>query len=209
MAGRKSAQSLESRMLRRIRATKSASVFSAMHFLDFGTRSAIDQSLSRLTKQGRLRRVGRGLYDLPRQHPWLGELSPDPEKAAEAVAEKQGLELRLSGAAAANALGLSEQVPAKTIYQTDGRSRKLSLSGQVVELRHRSPRQMALSAEPTGLIVSALKSLGRKHVDSRQLEDLRENLSAGDRRVLLKELPLTPAWMHPHLRHLATGKEVP
>ena len=66
---------------------------------------------------------------------------------------------------------------------------------------------MALSAEPTGLIVSALKSLGRKQVDAGQLGNLRENLSVKDRRVLLKELPLTPAWMHPHLRYLATGKE--
>ena len=68
---------------------------------------------------------------------------------------------------------------------------------------------MALSAQPTGLIVSALKSLGKKHVDRTQLGHLRQNLSAKDRRVLLRELSLTPAWMHPHLRFLATGKEKP
>ena len=209
MAGKKTAQSLDSRVLRRIRATRGAPVFSAVHFLDLGTRAAIDNSLSRLVKTDILRRVGRGLYDLPREHPWLGKLSAKPENAAEAVAAKGGFELRPSGAAAANALGLSEQVPAKTVFQTDGSSRKLSISGQFVELRHRSPRQMALSAQPTSLIVSALKSLGKKHVNTKQLEKLRSDLSAKDRRTLLKELPLVPSWMHPHLRYLSTGKQKP
>ncbi len=207
MSRKKSTQSLEARILKRIRAIKSASVFSAMHFLDFGARASVDKSLSRLAQKGILRRVARGLYDLPRQHPWLGELSANPEKTAEAVALKQGLQLRPSGATAANALGLSEQMPAKTVYHTGGPSRKLNFSGQTVEFRHRSSRQMALSAEPTGLIVSALKSLGKARVDHTQLAKLCHDLSAKDRRVLLRELPLAPAWMHPHLRYLATGKE--
>ena len=35
-------------------------------FLRYGSRQAVDQALSRLVKAGQLRRVGHGLYDMPR-----------------------------------------------------------------------------------------------------------------------------------------------
>ena len=40
-------------------------VCSPKDFLDLGSREAVDQALLRLVKAGRLRRVGRGLYDMP------------------------------------------------------------------------------------------------------------------------------------------------
>ncbi len=122
-----------------------------------------------------------------------------------AVAKREGIKLRPTGAAAANLLGLSEQVPGKIIYETDGRSRKLQIAGQEVELRHRSARQMAMSERPTGMIVSAFRVLGKAHISAEQLAKIRRKLSAADRRVLLKELPLAPAWMHPMLRSLASS----
>lgn len=198
-------QSIDSKMIRRIRATRSAQAFSPVHFLDLGSRAAVDTALSRLTKAGKLRRVARGLYDLPRSHPWFGKLTPKAEDAAVAVAKREGIKLRPTGAAAANLLGLSEQVPGKIIYETDGRSRKLRIAGQEVELRHRSARQMSMSERPTGMIVAAFRALGKEHISTDQLAKIRRKLSAADRRVLLKELPLAPAWMHPMLRSLASS----
>jgi len=208
MARKKTAQSLDSHILKRIRATRSASVFSPVQFLDFGTRAGIDKALSRLCKAGTLRRVARGLYDLPRSHPWFGTLSPNPEQAVQTVAMRDGIKLRMTGASSANLLGLSEQVPSKIVFQTDGVSRKLRIAGQEVAFKHRSARQMAMSAKPTGLIVSALRSIGKAHVTTQRLEKLRHDLTAKDRRLLLKELPLAQAWMHSFLRYLATGRMV-
>lgn len=202
-------QSIDNKIIRRVRATRNAETFSPAHFLDLASRATVDKALSRLTAAGKLRRVARGLYDLPRKHPWFGTLSPQADKAVEALAQGQGLELRPTGAAAANLLGLSEQVPGKLIYQTNGRSRKLRVAGQEVELRHRSARQMAMSEKPTAMIVSAFRSIGKKNIAPEQLETLRERLTTAERRVLLKELPLAPAWMHPLIRHLATGKSKP
>ena len=62
---------------------------------------------------------------------------------------------------------------------------------------------------PTGLVVSALRSFGKGHVPQEKLERLRRDLSEKDRRTLLRELPLAPTWMHPHLRYLATGGNNP
>ena len=52
-------------------------------FLDLGGRQAVDQALSRLVKAGRLRRAGRGLYDLPRTSDVLKRPAPVDLDASE------------------------------------------------------------------------------------------------------------------------------
>jgi hypothetical protein len=47
-----------------------------------------------------------------------------------------------NGAAAANALGLTTQVPVREVFLTSGRSRKLKLGAQTVELQHAPPWQL-------------------------------------------------------------------
>ena len=125
-------------------------VFSAKHMSDVGTRAATDQALGRLVRDGIVRRLARGLYDLPQVHPVLGLLSPNPDAVAAAAAEQVGHRLQISPARAANALGLSSQVPAKMVYLTDGSSRKIKVGQQVIYLKHAGPR--------------ALLEIGRAHV---------------------------------------------
>ena len=196
MSRPKSPNSLDACLLRRMRASKGGKVFTPATFLDLGSRAGIDQALSRLVKTGQIRRAGRGLYDLERPHPWFGTLRTDPANAAAALATARGQQLRPGGAEAANLLGLSEQVPAKLLYFTDGPSRKMELAGQTVEFLHRSARQMAMTPQPTGLIAAALKSLGAARITEARLERLRRDLSAADRATLKREMPLAPAWMH-------------
>ena len=205
MARPKSSRSLDSRVLGRIRRSDRGALFSPRDFLDLGSRAAVDKALSRLAQTGGIRRIGRGLYDLPREHPLLGRLSPDPEAVARKLAERRGERLQPTGPMAANMLGLSEQVPARLAYYTDGRARKTRVGNLTIEFRKRSPRQMTLSNKPTALVVSALRSLGKANLTPHQLTRLHRILPARDRRQLLEDLPMTPTWMHPFIRYLATG----
>ena len=107
-------------ILKRVRARGRGSVFTPSDFLDLAGRAAIDQALSRLVKAGQLRRLARGLYDFPKMHPKLGPLSPAPDDVARALAQETGSKVQITGARAANALGLSAQVPAQSVYLTDG-----------------------------------------------------------------------------------------
>jgi len=109
---------------------------------DVGARAATDQALGRLVRDGSIRRLARGLYDLPQVHPILGLLSPNPDAVAAAAAEQVGHRLQISPARAANALGLSSQVPAKMVYLTDGSSRKIKVGQQVIYLKHAGPRAL-------------------------------------------------------------------
>jgi hypothetical protein len=48
-----------------------------------------------------------------------------------------------------------------------------------------------------------LRSLGKTNVSRARVAHLRKTLSTTDRRQVLKDLPLAPVWMHPHLRFIA------
>ena len=98
-------------------------VFVTCEFLELGSRAAVDEALSRLAREGVIRRLGRGLYDYPRLHPVLGPAPADPDQIAAALTRKTGSRLQIAGARAANALGLSTQIAARPVYLTDGRRR--------------------------------------------------------------------------------------
>src|SRR5260370_23170057 len=108
------------RIMQRARAGGRGGVFTPTDFLDVAGRSAVDQALSRLVKGGQLRRLARGLYDFPKMHAKLGALAPAPDAVAQALARETGSAVQIAGARAANALGLSTPVPAKSTYLTDG-----------------------------------------------------------------------------------------
>ncbi|MCU0296648.1 MAG: DUF6088 family protein [Candidatus Nanopelagicales bacterium] len=99
---------------------------SPKEFLHLGSRAAVDQAFSRLTKEGKLLRVGRGIYVTPVSSRF-GTRAPAPEKVVQSLAVQSGEVVTPHGANAANALGLTQQVPIREVYLTSGRSRKLSL----------------------------------------------------------------------------------
>src|SRR5262245_14325576 len=114
----------------RIQAAGPGSVHVPADFLNLGSRAAVDQALTRLTRAGTLRRLARGVYDWPSQHPRLGLLSPSLPRVAAAIARSTGSVLAVPGAQAANQLGLSTQVPAGLLYLTDGPSRRVPVGSR-------------------------------------------------------------------------------
>jgi len=196
-------QTIDSRLKSRIYGHGRGAVFTPNDFLDLGGRDAVDKALSRLTARGVIRRLARGLYEYPREHPELGTLSPDLEKVAKALAGKHRIRLQPAGAYAANLLGLSEQVPAKIVFLTDGPSRTVKIGRQEIHLRRTTPRNMAAAGRLSGLLMQAFRSLGRQHITRQRLARLKQTLPAKERKQLIKDLPLAPAWMHPFFRELA------
>ena len=89
-------------------------------FLDLGTRAAVDQALSRLAASGRLRRLARGLYDYPRVSRVLNRPVPPGVYAVAAAVAGRRATIMPDGMAAANALGLTNAVPAKASFVTNG-----------------------------------------------------------------------------------------
>ena len=152
--------SVPDRIMKRVRSSGRGGVFTPSDFLNVAGRAAVDQALSRLVKNGALRRLTRGLYDYPKLHPKLGRLSPTPDDIAQALARETGSQVQIAGARAANALGLTTQMPAKNTYLTDGPSRRVVLGKRVVDLRHASPKHLIAPGSPAGTVVQALRHVG-------------------------------------------------
>lgn len=208
MTGRqKSPQAIESRILAAIRKQGRGSVFVPADFLGIGSRQAVDVALYRLIRQGVIRRLARGLYDYPKEHPVLGPLDPSAETIARALAGRDRTRLQPAGAYAANTLGLSEQVPARIVFLTDGPARVVKVGQTTIHLRRTTPKNMETAGRLSGILIQALRELGQDHVTPARIAHLRRTIPAAKRQELLKDIRLAPAWMHPIFRDLA-GEDV-
>lgn len=188
-------QSIAVNVVKRIKRKGRGSVFVPKDFLDLGSRAAVDQALSRLARKETIRRLSRGVYDYPRQHKRLGVLSPSVDAVAKAVADRDGSKLQISGARAANMLGLSTQVPAKHIYLTDGQTRDIRAGNRTVSLRHAAPRNLIGAGQAVGVVFQALRYLGKNGVDDHAIGSLHRKLSQPDRIALAKAAKHMPVWM--------------
>ena len=197
--------SIDAAISRKVRRAKTGAVFTPALFTRLGGRAAVDKALQRLVAREELRRLSRGLYDKPRQDPLLGTLWPSVEAVVAALTGKDKLRLQPTGAYAANLLGLSDQVPARVEFLTDGTSRTVKAGPMQIVLKRTTPRQMAAAGRTSGLVIQALRSLGPEHVTPQRLEKLRRNVPAAERRTLLDDLTLAPGWMQSTLRALAAN----
>ena len=193
---------IDRRIFDRVRRRAGGAVFAPADFFDLGSRHAVDKALSRMAVTGRIRRVGRGLYDLPRQHPVLGVLSPASDSIARALATKSAIRLQPTGAYAANLLGLSDQVPARIQFLTDGRSRSVKVGKQTISLKRTTPRNMATAGRLSGLIIQALRYLGKTNAAGYTAR-LKQRLADTNTKPLLKDLAHAPAWIAKIMRQLA------
>jgi hypothetical protein len=186
--------SIADQIIRRIRGKKRGWVFTPKDFSDLGARTAVDQVLSRLTKQGIIRRLGRGVYDFPRQSSLLGTLSPNSDLLAQATAKK-GDNAFPSGAVAANMLGLSTQVPAKPVYLTNGSSRTRQIGNRIITLKRARIPWMDHLSHRANSILQALYYLGKDNIDSQVILHCANLLDNRDLKDLLNAINQAPSWL--------------
>ena len=194
-------QTIDAKIKHRIYGSGRGSLFTPTHFIDLGSRHAVDKALSRLATGGTLRRLARGLYDYPKMHPVLGPLLPTPDAVAKAFEQRDAVRLQPAGAYAANLLGLSEQVPAKIVFLTNGPSRKVRVGSMEITLRRTTPRNVA-PGQLSGLLIQALRHLGQAHITPAHIKHLRRTIPRAKREELLRDLRYAPGWMHSIFREL-------
>jgi hypothetical protein len=196
-------QSVEKPILASIRGRGRGFVFVPVDFLKFGSREAVDVALHRLVKKGIVRRLARGVYDFPKEHPVLGPLMPTAEVIAKALAGRDHTRIQPAGAYAANRLGLTEQVPAKAVFLTDGPSRTVTVGPMTIQLRQTTARNMAAAGRLSGLLIQAFRELGKEHITAQRIAQLKKTIPLEKRRHVIKDIKLAPAWMRPIFHELA------
>ena len=197
-------QTKHNQIVARIEQFGPGKAFSAKDFLDVASRTMIDVTLASLAQSGKIRRVRRGLYDMPKINPALGgELSPDIDEAARAIARRQRWKIVPEGAWAANLLGLSTQVPAKFIYLTDGPNNEVLIGRRSIHFKHARPKAMAGLEGKFALVVQALRYLGKDGVGAREIETLRRTLSPTEKRRLVKDTRFGVDWIYEVAKRIA------
>lgn len=169
--------------------------FTKNDFLSLGQADAIRQVLSRLDKAGFIRRVSWGLYEYPRKHQKLGILPPDIQQVVQAVARKEQIRVLASGALAANLLGLSNQVPARVVYLTEGVSKRLRIGKQEIVFKKTTPKIMATAGTFAGLVIQAFKHLGSARIDQTVMAKLKKQHKRNDLLSLIKYKQYAPVWI--------------
>ncbi len=197
-------QTMRDQILTRIKRLGEGKVFSAKDFLDIASRGTIDMALAGLTRLGTIRRIGRGLYDIPTVSDALGGiLSPDIDEAARAIARRQHWKIMPEGAWAANLLGLSLQVPSKIVYLSDGPNKDIQISRRSIHFKHARPKAMAGLEGKIALVVQALRHLGKQGVSKRDIETLRSALSNSEKHKLLADTQFGVEWIHETAKKIA------
>jgi hypothetical protein len=133
------------------------SVWTPRDFLDLGPREAVDQVLHRLTRNGDIRRIARGLYDKPAINSLTGKAThPDPRAVVDALARRDQARILVDGMTAANDLGLSDAVPARIVVHTDARLKPIALGNLRIDFKLTAPSRLHWAGRPAMRVVQAL-----------------------------------------------------
>ena len=184
---------LAENILSAARAMPEGGLLSPKEFLHLGSRAAVDKTLSRLAQEGQLMRVSRGAYVAPCQGRF-GARPPSTESVVQAIEASGGETVVANGAAEANALGLTTQVPTREVFITSGPSRKLQLGNRCVELKHGNRWQLLLGKRPAGMAIRALYWLGPEAAPA-ALKQLRTKLSEPEWEAVRSARAMLPSWM--------------
>jgi hypothetical protein len=181
-------------------------VFIANDFLEIAEYETVRKALNRLTDEGTIQRILRGVYYCPRFSELLQEHeAPAPHQVALAIARKFNWNIAPSGTTALNMLGLSTQVSAKWSYISDGTYNSFEFGNITIEFKRHSNREISGMSYNTALIIQGIKALGKGNVDKAAIDKIRSILTKSDQQKLLKEAAPTTAWVYQIIRTICGG----
>lgn len=210
------------RIHERIAKAAPAGVWSRADFLDIATPNAVEKALQRLTHRGDIRRPYRGLYDKPGSSQLTGKMVFPPRVSfIDAIARRDKLRVLVDGMTAANDLGLTTAVPARSTIYADTYPRTIEIEANVgdpkatgpviykLDFKRISAKTAFWAGRPAMRVVQALawfrderasleaavngivRHLSRDPNREVIVQDLRDNIHA------------VPAWMYPLVETIA------
>ena len=202
-------RSVEERILYTIYGHGKGYAFSTNDFIKEFSTNSIDKALSNLTKQGKIRRIARGLYDYPKYSDFLQmQLGPDIEQVAFAIARKFNWQIEISGNSALNILGLSTQVPGTYLYLSNGANRKYTINENItIEFKKSALKNIGFKYKESSLIVQALRALGKEHITQEITLKIQSQISEKLYDKILEDTKTTTAWIYEIIKQIFKKSE--
>lgn len=192
--------SIDDKILIKIKKAKRGSLFFVDDFLSLGTAKAVSKALERLVQKSELKRVSRGIYTRVAVDPLLGPLTPTTESIADAIRRRDKARIVPTGSMALNALGLSTQVPVNVVYYTDGSARKIKVGKRTIVFKKTTPKNLAAIGKISSLAIQALKEIGKDFVTDKEIEIILDQLRKEDPYRLEHDIKLAPEWTRKIMR---------
>ncbi len=168
-------------------------------FRGMGSEAAIKMALNRLNKENIIKRIAHGIYLIPKIDPLFGAISPSPEEVAEALAKKEKVNIKPTGAYALHKLGLTTQVPTKLVYLTDGSPREIKMGKTIIKFKATTSKKLAMVGPYSSLIIQALEELGTDNIDEQTESKIKALLRKESPALLLNDLKLAPAKINDYI----------
>ena len=189
-------KSIEDKIVARIIRNRRGFVMTNRDFWDIANPASVDWCLFRLKDKKVIRPIIRGIYDYPKFSDLLQEeLAPDLGAVAQAIARKNQWHIQISGSAALNLLGLSTQIPVKTVYYSDGPTRNFMIGNRKLQFKHILLRETKIGSPKSEMIVQALSELGEEHITPEIIDTLKRQLTPKERDKLLSETRFVRDWI--------------
>lgn len=158
-----------------------------------GTRSAVDQELSRLVRTGELIRLTYGVF-VRHNHP-----SPfmPPAEIIQTKAAAFGKNIVSDGREALSQLNLAETPKDKLSFSASGCTTELTLllHGMRVQLKGVSSRKLQLGDTAPGALLRSLWQCGKKNCSSDLVHRAMQLLNRSEKESIWKLIFLLPAWL--------------
>ena len=196
-------QSIADKILSRIYGNGRGYSFTSFDFIREFKDNNIDKALSTLTKEGKIRRITRGIYDYPKYSELLQQVSsPDIDAVAQAYARKFNWKIEISGESALNYLGLSTQVEGNYIYLSSGPNRQYQIDNTTLTFKHTALKNIGFKYKESSLLVQALKALGENHTDATVKEKLASWLNLAVCNKVLKDTQTATTWIYETIKEI-------
>mgnify|MGYP003458217357 FL=1 len=193
-------QSIEDKVIAKIKKAKRGSLFFTEDFLSFGSAKAVAKALERMVEKEEVFRVARGIYARLEKDPILGLLKPSTEAIAQAIAKRDKARIVPTGILALNALGLSTQVPMNVVYLTDGAKRKIDLGKRKILFKNTAPKNLSAIGKISSLVIQALKEIGKDNCTENEIQIILKQLTKEEPYRLEHDIRLAPEWIRVLMR---------
>lgn len=167
-------------------------VFSLYDFLSYGSYDTVKRTMHRIGKDGKVERVMNGLYwkPVPTGDP------PDMRKVASAIAKKFSWSITPSRAHCLFVLGLRVKDDKSLSFMSTGPARSYQVMGKTITFHHTLTKDIAGISEKSGIVVEALRAVGKANITVKTLRIIREHLSLREMETMRRECTKVTNWIY-------------
>jgi len=191
---------------KRIDTAEPGTVFIPSDFFDIAEAVKVNMCLNRITENGELNRIMRGVFAKPRYSEMLKKnIPPHSDDIARAIARNYGWTLVPCGDTALNMLGLSTQVPTTWLYISDGPYKTYFADGLTLKFKHTDNKnEITAVSYQTALIVQILKALGKGNITDKDIRKLSTLFSESEKKEILMESQRVTSWVYGYIKRICT-----